>query len=222
MQIHVVHILIEIVVIILSVGFHEFGHAAMAVKLGDPTPRLQGRYTLNPVAHLDPLGTLFIIVTVIGGFGLGWGKPVRTNPLYYQNYRRGLILVALAGPLMNVCLMMFGLGTAFLIFQSGAQPPAFVMDFLSSWVVLNLILATFNLIPIPPLDGGNVLASLLPGETGERYRRIGVYGMLVILFLMAFGVLDAVLFFFLQLDGMLIRTAFGADFARWLLGGLAG
>lgn len=104
---NLVYMAVALPAIIIALSLHEFGHAAMATKMGDPTPRLQGRLTINPLAHLDPMGTLFIIITLLLGFGFGWGKPVQTNPAYYTNYRQGRILVAIAGPAMNLMQAMF-------------------------------------------------------------------------------------------------------------------
>ena len=215
MVIHISQMLIQIGVIIFSIALHEFGHAAMADKLGDPTPKAQGRLTLNPLAHLDPLGTLFIIITTVSGFGLGWGKPVQTNPRYYRNYRQGLLLVALAGPAMNLCLVMFGLGVSYLVFRSGVLPPVSLLFFLRMWVLLNLILATFNLLPIPPLDGGNVLSALLPYEAAQRFRRFSMYGLVILLLLMASGMLNILFHFVIGAYTWLIGATLGPEFLQW-------
>jgi Zn-dependent protease len=202
--------------IVLALALHEFGHAAMADKLGDPTPRAQGRVTLNPLAHLDPMGTMFILMTLLAGFGFGWGKPVLTNPMYFKNYRMGLLQVAFAGPLMNICLVMLALGMTFVLYQSGAHPARPVMLIMAYWIQINMVLAIFNLIPIPPLDGGNILASLLPGQLGERYRYFGPYGMLILLGLMFFGLLGVIIRTALQFNILIIGELLGRDYVRWL------
>jgi Zn-dependent protease len=212
--------LLRLPILLLSLGLHEFGHAAMADKLGDPTPRAQGRLTLNPLAHLDPLGTIFILLSMLSGFGLGWGKPVLTNPMYFRHYRRGLLLVALAGPLMNICLAMFGMGLAYVVYKTGAVVPDLLRLFFFLWVTTNLSLATFNLIPIPPLDGGNILASLLPGRLGERYRYFGPYGMLILLGLMYVGAVGFLVWLFIRIDLEIVSFLLGPDFAHWLFASL--
>lgn len=208
--------LIALPCIVLALSLHEFGHAAMADKLGDPTPRAQGRVTLNPLAHLDPLGTMFILMTLLAGFGFGWGKPVLTNPLYFKNYRMGLLQVAAAGPLMNICLAMLAVGMSFVLYQSGAQPPRLVMLLCAYWIQINMVLAIFNLLPIPPLDGGNILASLLPGRLGERYRYFGPYGMLILLGMMFFGLLGIIIRAALGFNLFIIGELLGRDYVRWL------
>lgn len=202
--------------ILLALSLHEFGHAAMADKLGDPTPRAQGRVTINPLAHLDPMGTIFILMTMLAGFGFGWGKPVLTNPNYFKNYRQGLLLVALAGPLMNICLVMFALGVSYMLFQSGVIVATLPMRFLTYWIQINMVLAIFNLIPIPPLDGGNILSSLLPGSAGEKLRRFGPYGMLILLGMMWFGVIGVVIHLFFALNLGIIKALLGSEFVIWL------
>lgn len=136
-----------LITLVVGLSFHEFGHAAMATKMGDPTPRLQGRLTLNPVKHLDPAGAFFLVFMAFAGFGFAWGKPVQTNPAYYSNYRQGTILVAVAGPAMNLCLAMIfillnGLYPS-LVFHLGAR--------------INTWLALFNLIPFGPFDGAKIM-----------------------------------------------------------------
>jgi Zn-dependent protease len=141
--------------IIVALALHEYGHAAMATKMGDPTPRLQGRLTLNPLAHLDPAGTIMILLTLFMNFGFGWGKPVQTNPTYYRDYRMGRILVAIAGPAMNLCQAMLALAVGFLLYNAGVSLPAFVHMLLAVYIVINIVLMVFNLLPVPPLDGGH-------------------------------------------------------------------
>lgn len=207
--------------ILIALSLHEYGHAAMATKMGDPTPRLQGRLTLNPLAHLDPLGTIFIIMTLLGGFGFGWGKPVQTNPAYYRDYRAGRILVAIAGPAMNLCQAMLALGIAYLLFLGKIGLNPFLQTFLVSFIFINLALMIFNLLPIPPLDGGHVMEMMLPWEQQRAFQRFAPYGLLVMLGLMWFGVLGVIISFFMQAVFLAVRLGFGPGFMNYLFSGLA-
>lgn len=211
-------ILTQLTVIVLALGFHEFGHAAMSHKLGDPTPRSQGRLTLNPIAHLDPMGTVFIVMTVISGFGLGWGKPVLTNPLYYDKYRQGIILTALAGPAMNLCLASLGLAIGYILFSSGVVMGEFGQRFLLFWILINVVLMVFNLLPIPPLDGGHVLQQLAPRQFEPFIRQLQSFGILIVLAFLFLGVFSTILQFALGVMFALITAGFGADFTLWLTG----
>lgn len=139
--------LIWIAALLLAITVHEFSHAFAADKLGDPTPRIQGRLTLNPLAHLDPLGTLMLILV-----RFGWGKPVVFDPYNLQNPRRDSALISLAGPLSNFILAA--------ILSIILRLTAF--DILVPFIFLNILLGTFNLIPIHPLDGGKILVGILP------------------------------------------------------------
>ncbi len=205
--------------ILIALSLHEFGHAAMATKMGDPTPRLQGRLTLNPMAHLDPLGTIFIIMTLIGGFGFGWGKPVQTNPAYYSNYRAGRILVAVAGPAMNLCLAMLAIGVAYLLFLGGVLLSSYAQTFLIAFIFINIALMIFNLLPIPPLDGGHVLEMMLPWQQQRAFQRFAPYGLLVMLGLMWLGLLSVIIGFFIRLFMQSLLLGFGPGFLNYLFPG---
>jgi Zn-dependent protease len=179
-----------LIILILSIAVHEFGHAYIADKLGDRLPRSQGRLTLNPLAHADPLGTLaFPIIGLIlsGGhsIGFGYGRPVQVNPLSFSRrfrMRTGNLFVAAAGPAMN---LIFGTLIAILqvvLIFSGTLSPAHPLSaalFHAVW--LNYVLCFFNLIPFPPLDGGAVVAGLLPDRMVPQFEKIGVYGPFIVL-----------------------------------------
>lgn len=202
--------------IIIALSLHEYGHAAMAVKMGDPTPRIMGRLTLNPIAHMDPAGTFMIVITMFMGFGFGWGKPVQTNPAYYRDYRTGTILVAIAGPAMNLAQAMLAVAVGFMLYSSGTSLPTYLHLFLAVYIMINIVLMVFNLMPIPPLDGGHVTEQLLPYYLKDKYRQFGQYGMLVLLGLMFFGVLGKIIGFFFAITRLIISAAFGPDYVLWL------
>ena len=180
------------IVLIASLSFHEAAHAWMANRLGDPTARQLGRLTLNPVAHVDLIGTvLFPLVAMFTGVPIiGWAKPVPVNPQYFPHPRQGFALVALAGPVSNLILATGAAIVWHLIPSSGgiaALPylPSIVLQF----VVINVLLAVFNMIPVPPLDGGNVLMGLLPVEGARLVNTLRPFGFVILYVLMFSGVL---------------------------------
>lgn len=164
---------------LVAISVHEAAHGIVSYKLGDPTPKRDGRLTLNPFVHLDLWGSLCLIF-----FRMGWAKPVRINTSYYQNKKKGIIMVSLAGPLSNYLLAFLALMLYFRFYDS---------YFLGMWfyylAILNIGLGTFNLIPIPPLDGSNVLMELFPGVTAF-YRKIRRHSGLILALLLITGVLD--------------------------------
>jgi Zn-dependent protease len=169
------------IVLLVAFSIHELSHAITADRLGDPTPRRMGRITLNPIAHLDPFGTIMLLVS-----GFGWAKPVRVQPLNLQgNPRTSMAIVSAAGPLSNLAMaILFAipvrLGAVELAFSSGGVLPS--LGFLAfSFIWINLILLFFNLIPIPPLDGYQILAGILPADLAYRLRPLEQYGFLILL-----------------------------------------
>jgi Zn-dependent protease len=172
--------------VLVAVTVHEFAHALVADRLGDPTPRRLGRLTLNPLAHLDFFGTLFFIL-----FSFGWARPVPVNPQNFAHPRQGMLQVALAGPLANVTVAF----TVGLLLKTHDISGTLWGTLLASMVVwINVVLAVFNLIPIPPLDGSRILESLLPLEHAAAYARIQPYGTLVIFVLLYTGVVGRMMF----------------------------
>jgi Zn-dependent protease len=176
---------ITLAAVVVAATVHEFAHALVADRLGDPTARNLGRLSLNPLVHLDLLGTLFFVV-----FGFGWARPVPVNPRNFEDPGRGMLQVALAGPLANVTL-------AFLL---GAllKAPGLTLDSLTAAALLtliriNIILAVFNLIPIPPLDGSRILEALLGGRQALTYHRLQPYGTLLLLVLLYTGIVGRVM-----------------------------
>lgn len=160
-----------LVIILGSIALHEFAHAKSADSYGDDTPRMQGRVTLNPLAHLDPIGTVMIFITVFSGYGIGWGKPVQVNPRNMQNPRWDHLFSVLWGPLTNVIIAVGVAGIFRLAIAMQGGAPAWFEEFAKLAVTLNLGLASFNMIPIGPLDGHWILGILLPPEVGHRFIR---------------------------------------------------
>ena len=172
-------------ILLVALPFHEFSHALAAYRLGDSTAKFMGRLTLNPLAHLDPIGSLLIIV---GGFG--WAKPTPYNPLNVQGGSRGEALIAFAGPISNLVLAIAGALPLRYIIASGMDVPEVVAQTLFLFVFLNVSLMIFNLIPIPPLDGSKVLFAFMDRQTEYRWRPIlEQYGILILLVAMFLPVL---------------------------------
>jgi len=179
---------VGLITLILSIAVHEFGHAIVADRLGDRLPRLDGRVTLNPIAHADPIGTLALPILFMlfygGGVGFGWGRPVRVQPAAFTRklrMRTSHMLVAAAGPAMNILFaIVISLAWATLLW-AGVELNVHIQTGLRNAVFLNFILAFFNLIPAPPLDGGTVLAGLLPDRMQRGYEEYAKYGIFVVL-----------------------------------------
>jgi Zn-dependent protease len=165
----------RLVALLVAATVHEYAHALMADRLGDSTPRLLGRLSLNPIVHLDLLGSVLLLVA-----GFGWAKPVPVNPRNFTDWRKGMMLVAVAGPLANVTLL-FALG---LVFQLDlVSPRAMPGQLILTVMFINAMLAVFNLLPIPPLDGSKILSGLLPPAQALTYDRLQQYGPLLLLVL---------------------------------------
>ena len=165
--------------IIILIGFpiHEFAHAMAAFQLGDSTARLFGRLTLDPRAHIDPMGAVLILIA-----GFGWAKPTPVNPYNLRGGRSGEALVAMAGPLSNLILATAAALPLRYILTTGMELPAVVQNTLSFVVLLNLLLMVFNLLPIPPLDGSKVLFALMDRQTEMRWRPVlEQYGFLILI-----------------------------------------
>jgi Zn-dependent protease len=168
----------------------------MARRQGDDTAYMLGRLTLNPIPHIDPIGSVLVPVMLIlanAPFVLGWAKPVPVNPRNYRNYKRGDILVSLAGIVVNLALAVIATFIMILVILLARALPAatptfeLVVQMMQRAVLINLVLAFFNLIPIPPLDGSHVLYHLLPPKLGLAYRGLYQYGMMILLALMLIG-----------------------------------
>lgn len=194
-------VLIAMVVLLFSLSIHESAHAWTAERFGDSTGRYLGRITLNPVAHIDPIGTiLFPLLGMMTGFIFGWAKPVPVNTANLRNPRRDHVLIAAAGPASNVMAAVFFLiGLKFLVGffaeEINASHTVIYPLYLlcSTGVILNTILAVFNLIPVPPLDGSWVLAGLLPSQFEGLFDAIRPYSFILLLVLLWSGFLDLIL-----------------------------
>lgn len=173
-----------LVALVVAITIHEFAHARVATSLGDSTAKLSGRLTLNPLAHLDPVGTVVLLVA-----GFGWGKPVPYNPYYVRHGVWGETMIALAGPISNILLAaLFALPGRIYFMQTGAVPSGNLWQFLAIVVWINVILAAFNLFPIPPLDGSKLLYLIVDRLTfggadwWPTFERLGPMVLLFLLF----------------------------------------
>lgn len=185
-------VVIMILAFVPAIVLHECAHGFAAYKLGDPTAKQAGRLTLNPIAHVDPVGTillpgLLLLASVmgVGGFLFGYAKPVPYNPRYFKNIRQGEVIVGLAGPASNLVMSLIGALIARLamtfLWTSVPQVALYVWYFGVYFCQINLCLAFFNLIPIPPLDGSSIIAPLLSNKALEKYYQVQQYAMFFLL-----------------------------------------
>ena len=204
-------LIIYIVVLLLAISAHEAAHAWMSYKFGDDTAYLLGRVTLNPIAHTDPIGTLLIpIVNFVGAVGMGvfvpligWGKPTPVNPLRWRNKDLANVMVSLAGIMANLLLAFIGfvvlkvcLHTGLILLRGGGrlgsfEDPAALL--LEQFLMMNLSLAIFNLLPVPPLDGSKVLYTFLPASAQPSLEALERFSFIILIGLMYFGVISAII-----------------------------
>jgi Zn-dependent protease len=195
-------------ILLFSVVVHEVMHGYVALKCGDPTAKYMGRLTLNPIPHIDLFGSILVplfSILVAGRVFIAWAKPVPVNPLNFRNYKRDSVLVSAVGPISNLFLalccalfvvVLLNLGNFFDSFNSELVKFAyeFLLKMFYSGIYLNIVLGVFNLIPVPPLDGSHVLASILPDRLGESYRQIGFFGIFIVIFLMRVPIFSNIFF----------------------------
>lgn len=179
---------------LIALVVHEYSHGFVSAKLGDPTPRIRGRLTLNPLAHLDPMGTILMLLT-----GFGWARPVEVNPMYYKDRKKGMGLVAFAGPLSNfilafVSLLLYGI-LYVILYKLGVSYT--VIDFFGQLCVysaqINLCFMVFNLIPIPPLDGSRILGMFISDRAYYSMLQYERYSMFLIMALSLSGALSGII-----------------------------
>lgn len=193
-------IIIQFAVVLFAISVHESAHGWMANKFGDPTAKLQGRITLNPIAHIDLIGTIIfpIFLAIIGAPVFGWAKPVMVNPYNLKNPRKDGMFISAAGPVSNIISGFVGI-VVFLILRSfgivslytgGAiEVLSYILYF---FIIINIFLAIFNLIPVPPLDGSGIIEGLLHNEALEMYLKIKPYGFLILLVIIYTNVLNII------------------------------
>ncbi|MHB1946899.1 MAG: site-2 protease family protein [Gammaproteobacteria bacterium] len=187
-------IAISIIPVLFAITVHEVAHGWMASKFGDQTAKLSGRLTLNPLKHIDPVGTILVpaIMIMLGGFIFGWAKPVPVDARNMRNPKRDMAIVAAAGPIANLVMAFFWagiakLGFALLPVESWFSEPLILMG--QTGILINLVLCILNCLPIPPLDGSRILYNILPGRAGWYFYRLEPYGFFILVILMISGVL---------------------------------
>ena len=177
-------ILARIITLIVAVTVHEFAHAWSAYQLGDPTAARLGRITLNPAAHFDPLGFLGMMMIAIGWPAFGWGKPVPVNPNLVRGHKSGMAITAAAGPISNVIMATL---VVIPVRFGGIEPTGYGAVLVEQFIFVNLLLAAFNMIPLPPLDGSKILAGFLPNFWYPYFARMEQYAFAALLVLILFN-----------------------------------
>jgi Zn-dependent protease len=187
-----------LVILFLSISFHEAAHAWMAYRCGDDTAKMLGRLTLNPIVHIDPIGTILMpLMMILFSFPLiGWGRPCPVNPSKFHNYIKGEVLVSLAGPASNIVLVVAGslaLRVLLVLAKTGMNVDI-LLSFFGSFVGLNIVLCIFNLVPIPPLDGSHVLRLMISANARRTYDMLfrGPIGIIALLLIVRSGLLSPI------------------------------
>ena len=188
MDFNLIGIIAGIPGLIIAIVVHEYAHARVAVAMGDFTPKATGRLTLNPMAHLDPIGLLMLLLCQFG-----WAKPVMVNPLNFKNYKRGELLVALAGPAVNLITAFLALLILQILATAGVEMTTGVRMVFSLIILYNINFAIFNMIPIPPLDGSKVLMSFLPSNLQYKLMSLERYSFIILIFIMMTPILRYIL-----------------------------
>jgi Zn-dependent protease len=192
----ILSIVIQFAAVLFAISIHEASHAWMADRFGDPTAKLQGRITLNPIAHIDPIGTIIfpLLLAIMGAPVFGWAKPVMVNPLNLRNPRKANIFISAAGPAANILAAIAGIIVFLVLRDFGllSSRVEILMLIVFYLIMINIFLAVFNLIPIPPLDGSGIVEGLLEGEALRMYQSIRPYGFIILLVIIYLGALDII------------------------------
>lgn len=192
------NIVVQFAAVLFAISVHESAHAWSADRCGDPTARLQGRISLNPLAHIDLFGTIIfpLLLAVMGAPVFGWAKPVMVNPYNFRNRRRDHMIVSAAGPVSNILVAMAVILLLMLFFQplmAATSPTVTLLLRIAVYLLLiNVFLAVFNLIPVPPLDGSGILEGMLRGEALRWFERIKPYGFFILVLIMYTRVFDRI------------------------------
>ena len=186
----------RLIVLFTAITVHEYAHGYVAYKLGDPTAKYSGRLTLNPIAHLDPIGAVCMVL-----FGFGWAKPVPINPMYFRDRKKGSALTALAGPISNIVLtfvstVFLALFYVFVYLKFRNPGTYFIRVVFEQLAVVNIGFAIFNLIPFPPLDGSKILGMFIPDDKYYKLLRYEHFGMPILMILSLTGILGRILSLF--------------------------
>ncbi len=199
--------------ILFAITLHEAAHGWVANKLGDPTAKSLGRITINPLKHIDPMGTIVVplFLAMVSPFVMGWAKPVPVEPRYFKSPLLDMALVAIAGPVSNFvmacCWAMF-----FQMVSMSTDPSqlqTFLLKMANNGIIINIVLMVLNLLPIPPLDGGRVVTGILPPAWALSYMKLERYGMLIILLLLFSGILGKILWPIVQIFVKIVSMIFG-------------
>lgn len=186
--------ILMIPIVLIALTFHEFSHGFISTKLGDPTPRITGRLSLNPMAHLDPMGALLMVLT-----GFGWARPVQIDARYYKNPKWGMAITAAAGPLSNLLLAFLAMIIYTIIFILNIKVGLFsgsidtISGFVLMFVQVNLCFMVFNLIPIPPLDGSRILGLFLSSRSYFKLQQLERYSFMIIVLLSLTGFFNRII-----------------------------
>jgi Zn-dependent protease len=199
----VLDFIISISVLLFAVSIHESAHGWMAEKFGDPTARIQGRITLNPIPHIDPIGSVIfpILLYIAGAPVFGWAKPVAVNPYNLRDPRRANMFISAAGPGSNIIAGVLGIVFLLVLKHLGVVDltpilrggnPGLLTLILFELIIINIFLAIFNLIPVPPLDGSWILEGVLKGEALYHYQKIKPYGFIILIVIIYTGILHVI------------------------------
>jgi Zn-dependent protease len=183
--------------VLFAITLHEAAHGWVANKLGDPTAKQLGRITINPIKHIDPMGTIVVplFLAMISPFVMGWAKPVPVEPRYFKSPLVDMALVAVAGPVSNffmACIWAMFIKLAYLSLEM-SQFLTFLVEMGKNGIIINIVLMVLNLLPIPPLDGGRVMAGVLPPRIALPYMQLERFGMIIILLLLVSGILGKIM-----------------------------